>query len=387
MKIRLLMFIILFFFNISFSDNISNLEKGELLYKARNFREAINLLNLASAENAKDSKIFFIRGRCLLEIELYNQALNDFVTATNLLPQESTYMYYRGMCELKLMRFKASVADIEKSLEFDPKNFMCHYLLGVVYLELNANEKARQHFERAIIDGERFGFKISNSNDTKYYEEYNYLATNYDKESKKDNKNAKSFLLSGLLKKIIKDNYGAIQDFSSSLEINPTISINYYFRGVTQKEIKRFDKALHDIFKYNIANPKDMEAKALLQELKLLLNSDLVQDSDEGEIYLVTDVMPEFPGGQQNLYKFINNNLQYPKSALSAGLKGRVIVSFVVSNEGKVTNIQIDKGLSKECNNESLRILNKMPMWKPGMHNGKSVRVKYTLPILFSIKE
>ena len=367
--------------------DLTNFEKANKYYLSRQYKETIPYLNLAQKDNPKDHKIFFMRGRCNLELELYNQALDDFAMATNLLPQESEFMYYRGVCELKLQRHKAAVSSLEKSIEYDPYNFMNHFLIGIAFIEMTSNEKAREHFDKAIEDGSKFGFAIAENIDTKYYEEYSYLAERMKEDASKKTKSAKAYLILGLMKRLVKDNYGALIYFAKCLELDPTLTIAFYYHGLTLIEIKRYDKAMYDIFRYTNANPKDQKALILLKEIKDKLNSDLLMDSNSGEIYLVTEVMPEFPGGAAEMNKFISKNLNYPKKALDSGLKGRVIVSFVISPNGHVKDSQVMRSLSEECDMEAMRILTLMPVWKPGIRNGKPVSVRYTLPINFSIKE
>ena len=101
---------------------------------------------------------------------------------------------------------------------------------------------------------------------------------------------------------------------------------------------------------------------------------------------LVTiDKMPEFPGGINELMKYISENLHYPKLAQLKGIQGKVLVSFLVSKTGKVENPVIVKGLSDEINNEALRIVQSLPDWIPGENKGQKVSVHYTLPVIFKL--
>jgi protein TonB len=104
------------------------------------------------------------------------------------------------------------------------------------------------------------------------------------------------------------------------------------------------------------------------------------------ESYTVVDEMPEFPDGQNALMTFLSNNIQYPAMAKDQGIQGKVYASFVVGTEGNIYNIQITRGIGGGCDEEVLRVLKKMPKWKPGKLNGKNVMVKYTLPVSFTIR-
>lgn len=101
-------------------------------------------------------------------------------------------------------------------------------------------------------------------------------------------------------------------------------------------------------------------------------------------VYQKADVMPEFPGGQDALMKYLFANIKYPSQAIEKGVQGTVVVSFVVSAAGEVTKARIVKGIDM-LNDESLRVTKGMPRWKPGTVGNKPVNVQYTLPIRFAL--
>ena len=77
--------------------------------------------------------------------------------------------------------------------------------------------------------------------------------------------------------------------------------------------------------------------------------------------------------------------MKYPEAAEKAGTQGRVIATFVVEKDGSISNARVVKSVSKELDEEALRVINAMPKWTPGMQSGKNVRVKYTIPISFRL--
>lgn len=97
------------------------------------------------------------------------------------------------------------------------------------------------------------------------------------------------------------------------------------------------------------------------------------------------DEMPEFPGGSVKLYSFLGNNLEYPTSAADIDLQGKVIVEFVVCEDGSICNEKIIKSFNKDCADEVLRVIKKMPAWTPGKKYGKKVKAKYRLPVEFRL--
>jgi protein TonB len=110
-------------------------------------------------------------------------------------------------------------------------------------------------------------------------------------------------------------------------------------------------------------------------------------DKPETEIFTRVEQMPEFPGGDAGLVKFLSNNLRFPASAQQKGISGVVYVGFVINNKGEVTDIKVLKGIDQDCDEEALRVIGKMPKWKPGRQNGGTVSVRYTLPLRFSISQ
>jgi protein TonB len=102
--------------------------------------------------------------------------------------------------------------------------------------------------------------------------------------------------------------------------------------------------------------------------------------------FLVVEEMPEFPGGQAALLKYIGRHLRYPASAQARGVSGIVYVSFVISPEGQVTKVEVIKGIDTACDQEAARVISKMPTWKPGRQSGRNVPVRYSLPIRFAMQ-
>lgn len=106
----------------------------------------------------------------------------------------------------------------------------------------------------------------------------------------------------------------------------------------------------------------------------------------EDEIMVAVEVMPEFPGGISALMKYLNSNIKYPTICQETGVQGKVIVQFVVDKDGAITNPVVVRGIDPYLDKEALRVINNMPKWKSGMQNGKKVRVKYTLPVVFRLQ-
>ena len=102
-------------------------------------------------------------------------------------------------------------------------------------------------------------------------------------------------------------------------------------------------------------------------------------------VYTVVKKQPEFPGGFGALQTYLKQNVHYPTEAQKAGVKGRVFVSFIIETDGQITDVQLLKGLGYGCDEESLRVIRAMPRWTPGSQDGRPLRVRYHLPVLFGV--
>ncbi|MCF8357286.1 MAG: energy transducer TonB [Prolixibacteraceae bacterium] len=109
-------------------------------------------------------------------------------------------------------------------------------------------------------------------------------------------------------------------------------------------------------------------------------------NEEDAEVFVIVEDMPEFPGGELALRKWIANNIKYPVIAAENGIQGKVYVQFVVDRDGSVSNARIARGVDPSLDQEALRVVNNLPKWKPGMQRGKPVRVSYTVPINFQLQ-
>lgn len=107
--------------------------------------------------------------------------------------------------------------------------------------------------------------------------------------------------------------------------------------------------------------------------------------SDTVEVYdaYMVDVAPQFPGGDIAMMKYINNERRYPSEAYREGIQGRVRCSFVVNEDGKISNVSVLKGVERTLDNEAVRIISKMPDWEAGEIDNQPVPVYYILSIPF----
>ena len=112
-----------------------------------------------------------------------------------------------------------------------------------------------------------------------------------------------------------------------------------------------------------------------------------VEEEEEEVVFVVVETMPEFPGGQQALFKYLRENVKYPVIAQENGIQGRVICQFVVNKDGSIVDVEVVRsGGDASLDKEAVRVIKSMPKWKPGKQRGKAVRVKYTVPVNFRLQ-
>jgi TonB family protein len=107
---------------------------------------------------------------------------------------------------------------------------------------------------------------------------------------------------------------------------------------------------------------------------------------NNGIVYIMVDEMPEFPGGDAELFKWLYETIKYPAEAKEKGIQGKVILRFIVTSEGKVENVSVVRGVDPLLDNEAVRAMNLCPEWIPGKMKGKPVNIYYSVPISFALK-
>ena len=132
-----------------------------------------------------------------------------------------------------------------------------------------------------------------------------------------------------------------------------------------------------------IASDEDMGEVVEIQNIE---NVVVEEPEKEEEIFQVVENMPEFPGGTAELMKWLQKNIKYPSISQENGVQGRVIVQFVVNRDGSIVDPVVLRSVDPYLDKEALRVVSAMPKWKPGEQRGKTVRVKFTLPIQFRLQ-
>ena len=104
------------------------------------------------------------------------------------------------------------------------------------------------------------------------------------------------------------------------------------------------------------------------------------------KVFDVVEEMPSFPGGSAALMSYLSSNTKYPVVAQENGVQGRVIISFVVERDGSISDVKVARSVDPSLDREAQRVVKSMPRWTPGKQNGQTVRVKYTVPVVFRLQ-
>jgi protein TonB len=126
------------------------------------------------------------------------------------------------------------------------------------------------------------------------------------------------------------------------------------------------------------------------KEPYVIKSNDYLKNKDnwilpEEPILTFVEKEANFIGGYTKFNKYIETNMKYPSTAEDMGIKGRVIVKFIVEKDGSITNVEVENGIEEcpECNQEAIRLLKNSPKWNPAMNDGKAVRTVVRVPIKF----
>lgn len=106
-------------------------------------------------------------------------------------------------------------------------------------------------------------------------------------------------------------------------------------------------------------------------------------DPDSSKIFGAAEDMPSFPGGEKALMQYIKDNTYYPKEMCEGAAQGRVMVGFVINEDGSISDVKVLRSLTPEFDEVAVKIVKGMPKWNPGKQNGKAVKTKYTVPVSF----
>ena len=180
----------------------------------------------------------------------------------------------------------------------------------------------------------------------------------------------------------------SFEDFAMDMELE--VKKDEYISAVPPQQKKPDEKAtqLNKVDEAPIEEPEMMETPPeAVDETKEQVDEEppINPDEDDEEKMKIVEELPKYPGGMVEFMKWLTKTLQYPKAALKQNVQGKVIISFIVNEDGSLSNIKVEKGAHRWLDSEALRVARMMPAWEPGIENGKPCRSKVAIPIVFEI--
>lgn len=112
----------------------------------------------------------------------------------------------------------------------------------------------------------------------------------------------------------------------------------------------------------------------------------IVEEKTEEKVFSAVEQMPQFPGGEGELMKYLSSHINYPTMAMENNVQGRVIIQFVVTRTGKIGEVKVARGVDRDLDKEAVRVVRSLPAFIPGKMNGQAVNVWYTLPVNFKLQ-
>jgi periplasmic protein TonB len=176
------------------------------------------------------------------------------------------------------------------------------------------------------------------------------------------------------------------ENFEKTIEIPPTEQPPPPPPKVQQTQIIEVsnDQEIEQDIKVNLDIEVNEETK--VAPAVVVAQAAPVEDEEAQQIFTIVENQPEPDGGMTAFYKYVGENLKYPNLARRNNIEGRVFIKFVVERDGKLTDVQVLKGIGGGCDEEAVRVIAAAPKWKPGKQRGRPVRVQMILPVVFKLE-
>lgn len=170
----------------------------------------------------------------------------------------------------------------------------------------------------------------------------------------------------------------------TELQIVEDNEVNREDEILSQDEIEQTNRAFGQT---NVDNGQDNRAQfqTAVEEVVVEKKEEKPKEVKE-EIHTLVEQMPQFPGGDAALMKYLSSHINYPPMAAENGVQGKVILQFVVEKDGRVGEVKIARSVDKDLDKEAIRVVKSLPKFTPGRQNGYPVRVWYTLPVNFKLQ-
>ncbi|MPR33445.1 TonB family protein [Salmonirosea aquatica] len=187
---------------------------------------------------------------------------------------------------------------------------------------------------------------------------------------------------------------GATTDANGAFELKEVpldskLAISYVGYETRVVEITKKNQAVNVVLAWQQNPLQDVVVVAYppITGLKPQPGADNTPSSPAKDGFTIVEQMPEFPGGIQEMYKFLGRNIKYPTDAVRNDVEGKVVIAFTVSEKGRIRDPQVTQRLGDGTDEEALRVVLNMPSWKPAQQNGRPVAMEYVLPIEFKLEK
>ena len=170
----------------------------------------------------------------------------------------------------------------------------------------------------------------------------------------------------------------------TELQIVEDNEVNREDEILSQDEIEQTNRAFGQT---NVDNGQDdrTQFQTAVEEVVVEKKEEKPKEVKE-EIHTLVEQMPQFPGGDAALMKYLSSHINYPPMAAENNVQGKVILQFVVEKDGRVGEVKIARSVDKDLDKEAIRVVKSLPKFTPGRQNGYPVRVWYTLPVNFKLQ-
>ena len=170
--------------------------------------------------------------------------------------------------------------------------------------------------------------------------------------------------------------------FEETMEVPPTEQPPPPAPVIQQPQIieVKDEEEIKDDIKVNL----DVEVTDETKVEEIVVQAEQPKEETD-EIFTVVEESATPKGGMQAFYKYVGEKIKYPAQARRMGIEGRVFVEFVINKDGSLSDVRSIKGIGAGCDEEAVRIIQSAPAWNPGKQRGKSVKQRYTLPIIFKL--
>jgi len=155
-----------------------------------------------------------------------------------------------------------------------------------------------------------------------------------------------------------------------------------------EKEMAAQEELMKDPRRISVANVDlgNTEGVGIEEILREERNRIVQEPVVDNTVHRSVEVMPQFPGGDAELMRYLSTNIKYPSAMAEIGVEGRAVLQFIVGKDGSVSDIQIIRSLHPLGDKEAIRVVGSMPKWIPGQQNGNRVAVYFTLPVHFKLQ-